>query len=47
MRLGAAEPVTPWERQLIAAVPHRHTHRGPFSIIKFLIKYEAKYLIVN
>ncbi len=31
VRLGAAEPVTAWERQLLAAVPHRHTHRGPFS----------------
>ena len=31
VRLGAEEPVTAWERQLLAAVPHRHTHRGPFS----------------
>ncbi len=30
VRLGAEEPVTAWERQLLAAVPHRHTHRGPF-----------------
>ncbi len=31
VRIGAEEPVTAWERQLLAAVPHRHTHRGPFS----------------
>ena len=31
VRLGAQEPVTAWERHLLAAVPHRHTHRGPFS----------------
>ncbi len=31
VRLGAEEPVTAWERQMLAAVPHRHTHRGPFS----------------
>ena len=30
VKLGAADPVTAWERQLLAAVPHRHTHRGPF-----------------
>jgi hypothetical protein len=29
--VGAAEPVSDWERRLLAAVPHRHTHRGPFS----------------
>jgi hypothetical protein len=31
VRLGSPEPPTPWERQLLAAVPHRHTHRGPFA----------------
>jgi hypothetical protein len=31
LRLGAASPVTPEERKLLAAVPHRHTHRGPFE----------------
>jgi hypothetical protein len=31
VRLGAAAPVTPEERRLLAAVPHRHTHRGPFE----------------
>jgi hypothetical protein len=29
--LGAAEPMTDWERRMLAAVPHRHTHRGSFS----------------
>jgi hypothetical protein len=29
--LGAAEPMTGRERQLLAALPHRHTHRGPFA----------------
>jgi hypothetical protein len=29
--LGAPRPLDPSERQLLAAVPHRHTHRGPFS----------------
>jgi nitroreductase len=28
---GAAEPLTSRERQLLAALPHRHTHRGPFA----------------
>jgi hypothetical protein len=31
VRFGAAEPVTARERQLLAALPHRHTHRGPFA----------------
>ncbi len=31
VRLGAAEPMTGRERQLLAALPHRHTHRGPFA----------------
>jgi hypothetical protein len=29
--IGAAAPVNPLERQMLAAVPHRHTHRGPFA----------------
>ena len=28
---GAAEPLTSRERQLLAALPHRHTHRGRFA----------------
>jgi nitroreductase len=31
VRLGAAEPMTGGERQMLAALPHRHTHRGPFA----------------
>jgi hypothetical protein len=31
VRLGAAEPVTAAERSMLQAVPHRHTHRGPFA----------------
>ena len=31
VRLGAAAPMTAEERKLLAAVPHRHTHRGPFE----------------
>jgi hypothetical protein len=31
VRLGAAAPITPEEHKLLAAVPHRHTHRGPFE----------------
>ena len=31
VRLGAAAPITPEEQKLLAAVPHRHTHRGPFE----------------
>jgi hypothetical protein len=31
LRFGAAEPMTGRERQLLAALPHRHTHRGPFA----------------
>jgi hypothetical protein len=30
VRVGEALPMTRWERQLLDAVPHRHTHRGPF-----------------
>jgi nitroreductase len=29
--LGPRMPITPSEQRLLAAVPHRHTHRGPFS----------------
>jgi len=28
--IGAAAPMNGLERQMLAAVPHRHTHRGPF-----------------
>jgi hypothetical protein len=31
VRAGAAAPVSGWDRALMAAVPHRHTHRGPFT----------------
>ena len=31
VRLGAAAPMTTDERKMLAAVPHRHTHRGPFE----------------
>jgi nitroreductase len=31
VRLGAAEPVTAQERRMLEALPHRHTHRGPFA----------------
>ena len=31
VRLGAAEPMTGRERQMLEALPHRHTHRGPFA----------------
>jgi len=29
--LGDPAPISDQERRLLAAVPHRHTHRGPFS----------------
>ncbi len=29
--MGAAAPVTRAERRMLEAVPHRHTHRGPFE----------------
>jgi len=31
VRLGAAARMTPEEHRLLAAMPHRHTHRGPFE----------------
>lgn len=31
VRLGARSPVTQAERQLVDAIPHRHTHRGSFA----------------
>lgn len=31
VRLGAEMPMTSSERELLEAVPHRHTHRGPFA----------------
>ena len=31
VRLGPAAPVTAAERQMLKAVPHRHTHRGSFE----------------
>jgi hypothetical protein len=31
VRLGAPAPVTAAERKMVEAVPHRHTHRGPFE----------------
>jgi hypothetical protein len=31
VRMCPGEPMTGRERQLLAALPHRHTHRGPFA----------------
>ena len=31
VRLGPAAPLTGAERKMLTAVPHRHTHRGPFA----------------
>jgi hypothetical protein len=31
VRCGAAAPITPAEQQMLAAMPYRHTHRGPFT----------------
>ena len=31
VRAGRAEPMTPEEHKMLQAVPHRHTHRGPFE----------------
>jgi Nitroreductase family len=31
VRMGAAEPMTVHERSMLEALPHRHTHRGPFA----------------
>ncbi len=30
--LGAAEPMTVMEREMLKAMPHRHTHRGAFDV---------------
>jgi hypothetical protein len=32
VRLGLAVPMTAAERKMLGAVPHRHTHRGPFEV---------------
>ena len=31
VRLGAVAPMTAPERRMLEALPHRHTHRGPFA----------------
>src|SRR6516162_11075293 len=31
VRLGSPVPMTARERQMLEALPHRHTHRGPFD----------------
>jgi hypothetical protein len=31
VRLGAAKPMTGTEREMLKALPHRHTHRGRFA----------------
>jgi hypothetical protein len=31
VRFGSQRQIDPSEREMLAAVPHRHTHRGPFS----------------
>ncbi len=31
VRLGAEAPMTETERRMLQALPHRHTHRGPFD----------------
>jgi nitroreductase len=31
VRLGPAAPITAREREMLEALPHRHTHRGPFE----------------
>jgi hypothetical protein len=31
VRLGDPAPITPAERKMLEAAPHRHTHRGPFE----------------
>ena len=31
VRPGEPAPITPAERKMLEAVPHRHTHRGPFE----------------
>jgi nitroreductase len=32
VRLGPVAPMTADERKMLVAVPHRHTHRGPFEV---------------
>ena len=34
VRTGAAAPANGLERQMLDAVPHRHTHRGPFAPVR-------------
>jgi hypothetical protein len=31
VRLSAGGPLTDTERRMLEAIPHRHTHRGPFA----------------
>jgi hypothetical protein len=31
LRAGEPAPASGWERELLDAIPHRHTHRGPFA----------------
>ena len=31
VRLGPAQPITAREQEMLQALPHRHTHRGPFE----------------
>jgi hypothetical protein len=31
LRVGEPRPMSGWERGLLDAIPHRHTHRGPFA----------------
>jgi nitroreductase len=33
VRLGSVSPVNPAERKMLDAIPHRHTHRGPFDCV--------------
>jgi hypothetical protein len=33
VHLGTAAPMTAEERKMVLAVPHRHTHRGPFEAV--------------
>jgi len=34
VRMGAAAPMTALEREMLEAMPHRHTHRGPFALAR-------------